>query len=220
MKTSRLAVCVTMLMAACGGGGGGGSPSATPPLPLGPPVTYTVSGTVSGMFGTGLVLTNNGLDNRTVNANGSFTFATALPSGAAYNVTVLSSNPAQQCTVTNGSGQANGNVTNVQVVCKNTIGGTVSGLSGTVVLQNNGGDDKSISANGPFTFATAITTGSAYNVTVLTQPSVPAQTCQVANGSGTAGANITSVQITCTNGQWTWIKGSNVANQASTYGTQ
>jgi len=178
----------------------------------------TIGGTVSGASFT-VVLQNNGGDDKST-GNGSFTFATTLTNGAAYNVTVLSSNPAQQCTVTNGSGTANGNVTNVQVVCKNTIGGTVSGLSGTVVLQNNGGDDKSISANGPFTFATAITTGSAYNVTVLTQPSVPAQTCQVANGSGTAGANITSVQITCTNGQWTWIKGSNVANQASTYGTQ
>ena len=34
-----------------------------------------------------------------------------------------------------------------------SIGGTVSGLSGTVVLQDNGGDDLSVSGNGPFTFA-------------------------------------------------------------------
>ena len=31
--------------------------------------------------------------------------------------------------------------------------GPCRGLSGTVVLQDNGGDDLSVSANGPFTFA-------------------------------------------------------------------
>ena len=34
-----------------------------------------------------------------------------------------------------------------------SIGGTISGLTGTVVLENNGGDDLSISANGTFTFS-------------------------------------------------------------------
>ena len=32
-----------------------------------------------------------------------------------------------------------------------TVGGSVSGLSGTVVLQDNGGDDLSVTASGPFT---------------------------------------------------------------------
>ena len=35
-----------------------------------------------------------------------------------------------------------------------TVGGTISGLSGTGVLEDNGRDDLSISANGLFTFAT------------------------------------------------------------------
>ena len=35
----------------------------------------------------------------------------------------------------------------------------MSGLSGTVVLQDNGGDDLSVSANGPFTFATELADG-------------------------------------------------------------
>ena len=49
-----------------------------------------------------------------------------------------------------------------------TIGGTVSGLSGTgLVLQNNGGNNLSVSANGRFTFTTAIASGSTYNVTVF-----------------------------------------------------
>src|SRR5438093_6030264 len=149
-------VCVAMLVAACGGGGGGGgtSPSAAAPVPSPALITYTIGGTVSGMLGTGLVLTD-GFDGITVNADGSFILPTALPSGISYSVTVGTqpSSPAQRCTVTNGSGTVgNSNVTNVQVVCRSTIGGTTSGLVGTVVLQNNGGDNLSV-GGGAFTFA-------------------------------------------------------------------
>ena len=81
-----------------------------------------------------------------------------------------------------------------------TIGGTVSGLSGTgLVLQDDGGNNLAVSAGATsFTFPTAIFSSAMYNVTVLTQPSNPAQTCAVTNGSGTASANITNIQITCT----------------------
>lgn len=37
-----------------------------------------------------------------------------------------------------------------------TIGGTVTGLTGSVELQNNGGDNLSVSTNGGFTFASAL----------------------------------------------------------------
>jgi hypothetical protein len=79
-----------------------------------------------------------------------------------------------------------------------TIGGTVSGLTGPgLVLENNGGDNLAISGNGSFSFSTAVTAGSTYNVTILTQPSNPAQMCTVANSGGTANANVTSVQVSC-----------------------
>lgn len=89
------------------------------------------------------------------------------------------------------------NVLNINVgINEHTIGGTVSGLSGSVVLQNNGTDNETVSSDGAFTFATAIAEGSPYAVTVLTQPS--GQTCTVMNGSGTVGsANVTSVSVTC-----------------------
>jgi len=78
-----------------------------------------------------------------------------------------------------------------------SVGGTVSGLSGTVVLQDNGGDNLSDSAIGGFTFATSLAAGSAYDVTVQSSPA--GQTCSVANGSGTVGsASITNVAVTCT----------------------
>lgn len=194
MKRALLVLCVSILPA-CGGGGGGGS---TPPPNLPGLTTYTVGGAVSGLSGSGLVLTNNGLDSLTLNANGGFTFATAFPSGFPYDVAVKTqpSSPAQRCLVSNGTGTLNGaNVTNVQVVCASTIGGTVAGVVGTVLLRDNGGDDLPISANGPFTFATGIATGNTYNVTATN----PNQQCTVTNGTGTANGNVTNVQVVCKN---------------------
>src|SRR5215469_15227394 len=93
-----------------------------------------------------------------------------------------------------------------------TVGGSVSGLSGTVVLQDNGGDTLSVSANGSFTFATSLASGAAYSVTVKTNPS--GQLCTVANGSGTvASANVTSVAVTCT--AYTATSASDAFNRAN-----
>jgi len=80
-----------------------------------------------------------------------------------------------------------------------TIGGTVTGLTGSVlVLQNNGGDDLSITENGDFNFATSLTPGTFYNVTVATNPTNPAQTCSVENGSGTVpDQDVTNVAVSC-----------------------
>ena len=170
----------------------------TPITPTGP--TYSVGGSVSGLSGT-VVLQDNGGDDLSVSANGSFTFATKLASGAAYAVTVKTNPSGQTCSVSNGSGTiGSANVTNVSVTCTSvptySVGGSVSGLSGTVVLQDNGGDDLSVSANGSFTFATKLASGAAYAVTVKTNPS--GQTCSVSNGSGTIGsANATNVSVTC-----------------------
>ncbi|HEX2585132.1 MAG TPA: FG-GAP repeat protein, partial [Steroidobacteraceae bacterium] len=81
-----------------------------------------------------------------------------------------------------------------------TIGGTVSGLNGTVVLQNNSGNDLTLTANGTFKFSTALSSGTAYAVTVKTAPaSVIAQTCVVTNGNGIVSTvNVTNVVVTCT----------------------
>ena len=77
-----------------------------------------------------------------------------------------------------------------------SVGGTVLGLTGPVVLQDNGGDNLSVAANGSFTFPTKLVSGSAYSVTVLTQPS--GRACAISNGSGTVGSgNVTSVVVTC-----------------------
>src|SRR5208283_925145 len=114
-----------------------------------------------------------------VGANGTFTFSSLLDQGAPYDVTVQSEPSGQTCTVANGSGTvASVNVTNVSVTCVTqsgggtySIGGTVSGLSGTVVLENNGGNSLSLSANGTFTFSSLVGQGAPYDVTVQSEPS-------------------------------------------------
>ena len=162
--------------------------------------TYSVGGSISGLSGT-VVLRDNGGDDLTVSANGPFAFATKLASGAAYAVTVKTNPSGQSCSVANGSGTiGSADVTNVAVSCASSptysVGGSVSGLSGTVVLRDNGGDDLTVSANGPFAFATKLAGGAAYNVTVKTNPS--GQSCSVANGSGTiAAADVTNVAVSC-----------------------
>src|SRR3989344_2719725 len=77
-----------------------------------------------------------------------------------------------------------------------TVGGTISGLTCTVVLQNNSRDDISNSSNGGFTFATPLANGGVYDVTVSSQPTD--QTCMVINGAGNiSGANVTNVSVAC-----------------------
>ena len=82
------------------------------------------------------------------------------PAGTAYNVPSRPAPPARPArSPTAAARWRSANVTNVAVTCTTdtySIGGSVSGLSGTVVLQDNGGDDLSVSANGGFTFATKL----------------------------------------------------------------
>lgn len=169
-----------------------------------PAVTHTVGGTVSGLTGAGLVLRNNGTDNLSVAANAAaFTFPAPVNAGSAYNVTVFAQPAGRTCTVTNGSGTASTNVTNVAVTCvatvTYTIGGNVTGLTGSgLVLRNNGSDILSGLANGAFTFTAAINAGAPYSVSVSIHPA--GQTCFVQNGSGTANANVSNVDVNCTSG--------------------
>jgi len=161
--------------------------------------SFKVSGTVAGLSGA-LELLNNGGDSLTMNADGAFTFSTPVAFGASYAVTVRSQPASQTCTVSGGSGtMAMGDVNNVVVVCSVksfSVSGTVSGLVGTVNVRNNGGPLLAVSANGPFTFPTAVAYGSPYAVTISTQPLN--QTCILTNGTGTMGAgNVTNVTLAC-----------------------
>ena len=166
-------------------------------------VTHTIGGTVTGLStGASVTLLDNGGNALKLTANGTFTFTTALVAGAAYKVTVSVQPMGETCTVTNGSGTvASANVINVAVACKSltfTIGGTVTGLNtgGSVTLLDNGANALKVTANGRFTFTTALASGASYDVTVSVQPS--GETCTVTGGSGkVASANVANVTVTC-----------------------
>ncbi len=203
-----LAACARNLNSLSGGGSGGGGTGGggTGGGGTGNSQTFTIGGKVTGLLGIGMVLENNGGDDLTVAGNGNFTFKTAV--NGAYLVTVKTqpNSPTQTCIVTNGSGTATANITTVQVNCSGggggfTIGGSVSGLIGSgLVLQDNGSDNFPVTGYGnvSFTFATPLSAGSAYAVTVLTQPSNPTQTCSAVNATGTVNGNVNNVQIICT----------------------
>lgn len=84
-------------------------------------LTYSLSGTVSGLTEAGLELQNSGGDTLSVPAAGSsFAFATKLPDGATYAVTVSSQPMGQTCSVTAGSGAiTKADVTDVKITCIN-----------------------------------------------------------------------------------------------------
>jgi hypothetical protein len=165
---------------------------------------YGVGGTVTGLSGTGLVLQVND-DELAIGSNGSFQFTRTIASGQAFSVTVKTqpTGPSQSCTVSNGSGaMGNADVSDVTISCStNTyaIGGTVTGLTGKgLVLQDNARDDLTLSADGEFVFATPVSSGEHFVVTIKTQPTAPDQRCTISNGSGTVdAARISDVSITC-----------------------
>jgi Galactose oxidase, central domain/Kelch motif len=187
----------SLVLTACSGLPQAASPSGGSTGP------FTIGGTVTGLSGTGLVLQDNGGDNLTVAKSGAFTFLTSIANGGAYLVTVSTqpTNPAQSCVVTGGSGKASANVTTVAIACTTaatnaTIGVTVSGLAGTgLILQDNGGDSLTVPSNGSYTFKTPV--NGTYSVTVLSQPTSPTELCTVANGTGTATANVTGIAVSC-----------------------
>jgi hypothetical protein len=200
MKSLKYWAVAALALSACGGSTGTSTDAST---------SFTVGGTVSGLSGT-VVLQDNGGDDLSQSADGTFTFATPVAQGSQYHVTVKTQPASQTCTVSNGGPATMGsaNVAGVVVTCTTntaptfTVGGTLSGLYGTVVLQDNGADDLSLTtslagnANGSFTFATPVAQGDGYAVTVKTQPSY--QTCSVSSGTSSGGsANVTSVEVVC-----------------------
>jgi hypothetical protein len=167
------------------------------------PTRYSVGGPIEGLTTNGLVLQINTADTLSVPANAtSFTMPILLRPGDTYEVRVKTQPDGLNCNVFKATGMiGEANVTNVTVICvprTYTIGGTISGLNNAgLVLQNNGGDATSIPAGATsFAMTTALQSGSAYQITVGTQPT--GLNCTVTNGSGVvAGANVTNIQITC-----------------------
>lgn len=167
--------------------------------------SYKVSGTVTGLIGTGLVIQNDvankGGDTIAIKGTGTvpFAFSTPVPSGTFFQVKVLvkPGSPSETCTVTGGAGTIHSaDVTGVVVACATdawTISGTLAVPSGTVTLKN--GADTIVRGAGDFVFPTPVLSGESYNVTATPSPGT---TCTVANGSGVATtADVADVSVTC-----------------------
>jgi hypothetical protein len=100
-----------------------------------------------------------------------------------------------------------------------TISGKMAGLTAAGLMLANGSDTVSPAPNATtFTFSMRLTSGTAYDVVIKSQPSVLA--CQISGGSGTVGSkDVTSISISCPS-PWFWKGGSNVPNAPGVYGTQ
>jgi 6-phosphogluconolactonase (cycloisomerase 2 family) len=173
---------------------------------------FTVGGTVSGLTGQGLVLSDNGTDHLPIAASGPFTFATPVTTTHGYSVAVATQPTGETCAANkNSAGSIFGEpVTNVSVLCLPNIYNvavTVAGLKGgTLVLGLDltdpaGGHELptsslTISANGTFTFPLLLGAGDEYQVAVNSL-SAAAQTCVVDDATGIVDAASVSLTVNC-----------------------
>ena len=153
-----------------------------------PTEAYAVTGSVEDLEGT-VRLSNNGTDSLSITNSGDedvlFSFSKELNTGAAYDVAVVSSPAGQTCEL---SGSASGTVASeevsVTIVCVNdtfTVGGSVSGLDGTLGLRLTGDavdETLNVSAD-EFEFETEFNLGDEYDISIETQPA--GQECELDN---------------------------------------
>lgn len=79
-----------------------------------------------------------------------------------------------------------------------SIGGTVSGVTGELEIQNYGSDSLLITSDGNFTMPTSLKDGSKYNILVKSAPEN--KTCTIENGTGIiSSANVSNISIHCFN---------------------
>lgn len=165
-------------------------------------LAYTIGGEITGLQGF-VELQNNDRDTLGVDTSGAFVITNNAASGETYNITILSQPEGQTCVATNASGTVtNANITSVIIECSDdqiahyNLSGSISGLNGTLVLQNNGADDLSISDDGDFLFAGKLVNGDEYKVLISKQPEN--QSCAISNNSGSINeADVSNISISC-----------------------
>jgi hypothetical protein len=163
---------------------------------------FTIGGSVSGLrAGDSVTLLDNGADPLKVSSNSTFKFKTPLDSGTLYKVTVGTQPSTGDCKVSAATGIVrSSNITTVKVTCVPTfsIGGTLTGLKSgdSLTLLDNRTDALTLTANGKFTFATRLPSGSAYRLGISITPL--GEKCTVTHGVGVvAGANVTNISVSC-----------------------
>jgi hypothetical protein len=174
-----------------------------------PVVTYSIGGNVSGLDAgktLRLGLQHSGSLGSTIDvtSNGTFNFdPDRVAAGQTYVVSIATQPTDQTCSVSNGSGTANSNVTNVAVGCVATtttfsVGGTIDGLDGAGLRIENGAGNVVTPGAGDamFTLPEEFTNGAAYDVGIAVQPA--GQTCLITRSQGViTGADVTSIRVAC-----------------------
>lgn len=164
-------------------------------------ITYTVSGAVSGLSGTVALKLNSYAPLSVKTAK--FTFPTHLATGTHYSITVATQPTTQICKTSSSGTIGKANIATVAVTCayKRIIGGTITGLNGTLKLSNENGTPQAFSSSTGaamhFQLTTPVTQGSAYLLKIVSQPFN--QSCKITTpASGAVGvSNTANVAITC-----------------------
>ncbi|MBI5889249.1 MAG: hypothetical protein HZB47_01050 [Nitrosomonadales bacterium] len=200
---------VSIILSVCGCGGGSGRANGasgsgggnTPPSSSKSITAYSLAGAVGAIDEinkTITVIVPGGTNISSLIADFTTT-GMVVKVGGATQITGVTANDFTSQISYIVSAEDGSNVTyTVTVTMMATIGGAVSGLASgaSLVLQNNGSDDLTLSANGSFVFATGVAKASAYKVTLLTPPA--GQPCTVTYGAGTVTeTNITNVNVIC-----------------------
>jgi len=170
-----------------------------------PAPTYRLVGSIVGYPGSGLVVGSNDGQNLTAfpnsNPAGTFTFKNKFPDGFKWVISIKQQPQSAVCTVNTATGLFKGDDNldaRISCIVQYTIGGSVSGLnrSPVVLAQSSTRDTVEVASNGPFQFPTAVAPGTAYTVTVQTQPTDA--NCVVARGTGEANGPVETISVTCT----------------------
>lgn len=167
---------------------------------------YRIQGMATGIAGN-TQLSLNAQETLTISTSGNFAFETTLFEGAEFSLNLVSAAPGYTCTLTPSNdviGPAD--FTTVALDCAPiptfTVGGSVTGLNGTLTLTLAGGvgpEPLAINADGAFVFASSLLDATVFNVSITGQPAN--QICNITQGTTSgviAAANINDLVVTCT----------------------
>lgn len=207
IEKSRNGMCLglCLMVTACGGGssGSGGDDSGSGGNTGngggtgGTTTTYEIGGTLTGNTGA-VVLSLNGMEETFDSTD--FVFSNSIDENQSYTVLVVDAPTGQDCSITANQGVATDNVTSIAVNCADSVasgdfsvGGTITGTTGSVTLSLNGTQETFNSGN--FTFAQRLPDNTAYSV--LFVAAADNSVCSVANGTGVISQNISALDVNC-----------------------
>lgn len=164
MKSSCLrplaALLLTVGLAACGG-----------------KASYDVSGTITGLNNSGLILANGSDTVSPPVGASSFTFPKRIDYGTDYNISFKQQPDHMTCTISGGSGSA-GHYVSIQALVNCTqnsyaVGGTITGLTVDGLVLANGSTARQLTlvkGATTFTMPDAVADGQPFGIDVITSP--------------------------------------------------